>query len=124
MSMSNGRDSMPGRARQAPAPGSATPPPGAARAAPMRRRPPMPVIHQIAWVSLFLQLLIVGILIGIAVYIGTPTPILAATIAYLVLAALIRLLLIPVLLRVMGKWAWYVPRWAHRVLPDVTFGHA
>src|SRR5450631_4809024 len=93
MSMSNGRDSMPGRARQAPAPGSATPPPGAARAAPMRRRPPMPVIHQIAWVSLFLQLLIVGILIGIAVYIGTPTPILAATIAYLVLAALIRLLL-------------------------------
>jgi RND superfamily putative drug exporter len=45
-------------------------------------------------------------------------------VAVLLDAALIRLLLIPVLLRVMGKWAWYLPRWAHRVLPDVTFGHA
>jgi len=25
-------------------------------------------------------------------------------------AALIRLLLLPVLLRLMGKWAWYLPR--------------
>ena len=39
-------------------------------------------------------------------------------------AALVRLLLLPVLLRLMGKWAWYLPRWAHRVLPDVSFGHA
>jgi RND superfamily putative drug exporter len=39
-------------------------------------------------------------------------------------AALIRLLLPPVLLRVMGRWAWYLPRWAHRMLPDVRFGHA
>jgi putative drug exporter of the RND superfamily len=45
-------------------------------------------------------------------------------IAVLLDAALIRLLLIPVLLRVMGRWAWYLPRWAHRMLPDVTFGHA
>jgi len=45
-------------------------------------------------------------------------------VAVLLDAALIRLLLIPVLLRLMGKWAWYLPRWAHRVLPDVTFGHA
>jgi RND superfamily putative drug exporter len=45
-------------------------------------------------------------------------------VAVLLDAALIRLLLLPVLLRVMGKWAWYLPRWAHRVLPDVTFGHA
>jgi RND superfamily putative drug exporter len=45
-------------------------------------------------------------------------------IAVLLDAALIRLLLLPVLLRLMGKWAWYLPRWAHRVLPDVTFGHA
>jgi RND superfamily putative drug exporter len=44
-------------------------------------------------------------------------------IAVLLDAALIRLLLLPVLLRLMGKWAWYLPRWAHRVLPDVTFGH-
>jgi RND superfamily putative drug exporter len=45
-------------------------------------------------------------------------------VAVLLDAALIRLLLIPVLLRLMGKWAWYLPRWAHHVLPDVTFGHA
>ena len=45
-------------------------------------------------------------------------------VAVLLDAALIRLLLVPVLLRVMGRWAWYLPRWAHRVLPDVTFGHA
>jgi putative drug exporter of the RND superfamily len=45
-------------------------------------------------------------------------------IAVLLDAALIRLLLVPVLLRLMGPWAWYLPRWAHRVLPDVRFGHA
>jgi putative drug exporter of the RND superfamily len=45
-------------------------------------------------------------------------------IAVLLDAALIRLLLVPVLLRLMGRWAWYLPRWAHRMLPDVTFGHA
>jgi putative drug exporter of the RND superfamily len=45
-------------------------------------------------------------------------------VAVLLDAALIRLLLVPVLLRLMGRWAWYLPRWAHRVLPSVTFGHA
>jgi RND superfamily putative drug exporter len=45
-------------------------------------------------------------------------------VAVLLDAALIRLLLLPVLLRLMGKWAWYLPKWAHRVLPNVTFGHA
>jgi putative drug exporter of the RND superfamily len=44
--------------------------------------------------------------------------------AVLLDAALVRLLLLPMLLRVMGRWAWYLPRWARRVLPDVTFGHA
>jgi putative drug exporter of the RND superfamily len=45
-------------------------------------------------------------------------------VAVLLDAALIRLLLVPVLLRLMGRWAWYLPRWARRALPDVTFGHA
>jgi putative drug exporter of the RND superfamily len=45
-------------------------------------------------------------------------------IAVLLDAALIRLVLLPVRLRVMGRWAWYLPRWAHRMLPDVRFGHA
>jgi RND superfamily putative drug exporter len=45
-------------------------------------------------------------------------------IAVLLDAALIRLLLVPVLLRVLGRWAWWLPRWAHHVLPAVRFGHA
>jgi putative drug exporter of the RND superfamily len=44
--------------------------------------------------------------------------------AVLLDALLVRLLLLPVLLRLMGRWAWYLPRWAHQVLPDVRFGHA
>jgi RND superfamily putative drug exporter len=44
-------------------------------------------------------------------------------IAVLLDAALIRLLLVPVLLRLMGRHAWYLPGWARRMLPDVTFGH-
>jgi hypothetical protein len=34
------------------------------------------------------------------------------------------LVLIPMLLRLTGRWAWYLPRWAHRMLPVVRFGHA
>ena len=92
MSVSNGRDGTLGRRP----PNVAMPPAattGQARGAPARARPPMPVIHQIAWVSLILQLVIVGVFIGAAEYFGVPKPILAATLAYIVLAALIRLLL-------------------------------
>ena len=39
-------------------------------------------------------------------------------VAVLLDAALVRLLLLPVLLRLMGRRAWYLPRWARRVLPD------
>ena len=45
-------------------------------------------------------------------------------VAVLLDAMLIRLLLVPVLLRLLGARAWYLPRWAHRILPDVRFGHA
>jgi putative drug exporter of the RND superfamily len=45
-------------------------------------------------------------------------------VAVLLDAALVRLLLLPVLLRLMGRHAWYLPRWARRILPNVTFGHA
>ncbi|HTW43194.1 MAG TPA: MMPL family transporter [Solirubrobacteraceae bacterium] len=45
-------------------------------------------------------------------------------VAVLLDAALVRLLLLPVLLRVMGARAWHLPRWARRILPDVRFGHA
>ena len=45
-------------------------------------------------------------------------------IAVLLDAALVRLLLVPVALRLLGRWAWWLPRPLARVLPDVQFGHA
>jgi len=45
-------------------------------------------------------------------------------IAVLVDAALVRLLLVPVALRLLGRWAWWLPKPLDRVLPDVRFGHA
>jgi putative drug exporter of the RND superfamily len=45
-------------------------------------------------------------------------------IAVLLDAMLVRLVLIPTLLRVFGHWAWARPRWLDRVLPNVTFGHS
>ncbi len=44
-------------------------------------------------------------------------------IAVLLDAMLVRLVLIPTLLRVFGRSAWALPRFLHRVLPDVRFGH-
>ena len=44
-------------------------------------------------------------------------------VAVLLDALLIRLLLLPVLLRLTGRWAWWQPRWLDRVLPEVRFGH-
>jgi putative drug exporter of the RND superfamily len=44
--------------------------------------------------------------------------------AVLLDAALVRLVLIPTLLRVFGRYAWALPRWLDRVLPDVRFGHS
>jgi len=45
-------------------------------------------------------------------------------VAVLLDAALVRLLLVPVLLRLMGRWAWWLPKPLGRLLPDVRFGHA
>jgi RND superfamily putative drug exporter len=44
-------------------------------------------------------------------------------IAVLLDAALVRLILIPVLLRLMGAHAWWLPRTLDRLLPNVRFGH-
>jgi RND superfamily putative drug exporter len=45
-------------------------------------------------------------------------------IAVLLDAMLVRLVLVPTLLRVFGRLAWARPRWLGRVLPDVRFGHS
>ena len=45
-------------------------------------------------------------------------------VAVLLDAMLVRLVLIPTLLRVFGRQAWALPRWLRRLLPDVRFGHS
>ena len=44
-------------------------------------------------------------------------------IAVLLDAFLVRLILLPVLLRLTGKAAWWSPAWLTRVLPNITFSH-
>ena len=45
-------------------------------------------------------------------------------VAVLLDAMLVRLVLMPVLLRLLGPYAWAQPRWLDRILPDVRFGHS
>jgi RND superfamily putative drug exporter len=45
-------------------------------------------------------------------------------IAVLLDAMLVRLVLVPTLLRVFGHASWALPRWLDRILPDVKFGHS
>ncbi len=45
-------------------------------------------------------------------------------VAVLLDALLVRLILIPTALRLLGRWAWWTPRWVCRMLPAVTFGHS
>jgi putative drug exporter of the RND superfamily len=49
-----------------------------------------------------------GVILGVAVLLDT---------------LLVRLLLLPVFLRLAGGAAWYLPAWLDRVLPNVHFGH-
>lgn len=44
-------------------------------------------------------------------------------VAVLLDAFLVRLILLPVLLRLTGHAAWHVPAWLKRVLPNITFAH-
>jgi Predicted drug exporters of the RND superfamily len=45
-------------------------------------------------------------------------------VAVLLDAFLVRLLLVPVILRLLGRWAWWLPSPLRRILPDIRFGHA
>ena len=44
-------------------------------------------------------------------------------VAVLLDAFLVRLVLVPAVLYLVGEKAWWLPRWADRVLPDVRFAH-
>jgi RND superfamily putative drug exporter len=44
-------------------------------------------------------------------------------VAVLLDAMLVRLILIPTLLRAFGRTAWALPGWLRKLLPDVRFGH-
>ncbi|WP_084717968.1 MMPL family transporter [Streptacidiphilus carbonis] len=44
-------------------------------------------------------------------------------VAVLLDAALVRLVLLPVMLRLTGHAAWHTPAWLRRILPDITFSH-
>jgi RND superfamily putative drug exporter len=43
--------------------------------------------------------------------------------AVLLDAFLVRLVLVPAVLHLVGRHAWWLPRWATHVLPDVRFAH-
>ena len=45
-------------------------------------------------------------------------------VAVLLDALLVRLILVPVALRLLGPAAWALPRWLDRILPDIRFGHS
>jgi RND superfamily putative drug exporter len=36
-------------------------------------------------------------------------------------ATLVRLILVPAAMELMGKWNWYLPKWLDRILPDTSF---
>ncbi|MER6398192.1 MMPL family transporter [Kitasatospora sp. NPDC001603] len=44
-------------------------------------------------------------------------------VAVLLDAALVRLVLLPVILRLTGRAAWHTPAWLDRVLPQISFSH-
>jgi RND superfamily putative drug exporter len=43
--------------------------------------------------------------------------------AVLLDAFLVRLVLVPAVLHIVGRRAWWLPRFVDRVLPDVRFAH-
>ena len=46
---------------------------------------------------------------------------LGAALAIAIDASLIRLLLVPATMRLLGDWNWYLPKWLDRILPDLHF---
>lgn len=46
---------------------------------------------------------------------------LGTALAVAVDASIIRLLLVPATMSLLGKWNWYLPKWLDRILPKNTF---
>lgn len=44
-------------------------------------------------------------------------------VAVLADAVLVRLILVPAILQIVGKAAWWLPGWIDRLLPDVRYAH-
>jgi len=41
-------------------------------------------------------------------------------IAVLIDATIVRLVMVPATMRLLGKWNWWIPRWLDRILPNVS----
>ena len=46
---------------------------------------------------------------------------LGAALAIAIDASLIRLMLVPATMRLLGDWNWYLPKWLDRIMPDLHF---
>jgi uncharacterized membrane protein YdfJ with MMPL/SSD domain len=46
---------------------------------------------------------------------------LGCAIAIAIDATLVRLVLVPAAMKLMGEWNWWMPSWLDRALPDVSF---
>ena len=49
---------------------------------------------------------------------------LGSAIAIALDATLVRLILVPAAMKLMGRWNWWMPSWLDRALPDLSFEHA
>ena len=63
-----------------------------------------------------------------AVFVGTGVPSikqlgLGNAVAIAVDATLVRLVLVPAAMELLGKWNWYLPAWLDRILPHTAFEH-
>ena len=77
----------------------------------------------LAWIRTGLALLAGGVLLHQFSTELTPHVVVLG-LAVLLDAMLVRLVLVPTLLRVFGRHAWALPAWLDRLLPDIRFGHA
>jgi RND superfamily putative drug exporter len=46
---------------------------------------------------------------------------LGIAVAVIVDATIIRAILVPATMRLLGKWNWYIPKWLDKILPNIRF---